>query len=119
VDYRDASVILTRDDFRCVRCGKVVSTSQYSIHHRVLGNRKDRRACVLITLCGSGTTGCHGWVHGHPAEAKLRGWIVSRFAPRTAVPELPVWYEQGPGGKNGWFLLGDDLTLTPGGPLAA
>ena len=111
----DTIAILTRDDFRCVRCGKVVSPGQCSIHHRILGNRKDRRASNLITLCGSGTTGCHGWVHSHPAEAKLRGWIVSRFARRDQTPELPVWYQA----RHRWFLLGDNLTIEPGGPVAA
>lgn len=32
----------------------------------------------LLTLCGSGTTGCHGWVEHHPEWAKAHGWSVSR-----------------------------------------
>ena len=54
--------------------------------------------CNGINLCGSGTTGCHGWVHSHPFEARAMGWIVSRYA----VPhETPVYAAQ-----HGWVLLG-------------
>jgi hypothetical protein len=27
-----------------------------------------------VPLCGSGTTGCHGWAEGHPLLAELLGW---------------------------------------------
>lgn len=107
----DEGFIQRRDGFRCVRCGKVVSLGQFSIHHRILGNRKDRRASNLITLCGSGTTGCHGWVHAHPKDAMELGYIVSKFVRRDLLPQQPVYYGQ-TGGHIGWFLLGDNLTLT-------
>lgn len=58
----------------------------------------------LITLCGSGTTGCHGWVEHHPAEAKALGLSVSRW---SYPPEVAVstW--------RGWLYLHDDGTTTP------
>jgi hypothetical protein len=36
-----------------------------------------------LHLCGSGTTGCHGWVTDHPNAANDRGWLLrSRQQPR-------------------------------------
>ena len=32
----------------------------------------------LVVLCGSGTTGCHGWVESHRAEARELGYLVPR-----------------------------------------
>lgn len=32
----------------------------------------------LLAVCGMGnTSGCHGWIHQHPDEAKARGWLRS------------------------------------------
>lgn len=31
----------------------------------------------LILLCGSGTTGCHGWVESHRDEARALGFLVA------------------------------------------
>jgi hypothetical protein len=30
-----------------------------------------------LHLCGSGTTGCHGWVTTHPSVSRQLGWMVS------------------------------------------
>lgn len=38
----------------------------------------------IVWLCGSGTTGCHGWAEHFPAEAEPDGWAL----PSTAAPEL-------------------------------
>lgn len=41
-----------------------------------------------IRACGSGTTGCHGWVEHHPDYAEQAGWRV----PSWADPEqTPLW----------------------------
>jgi hypothetical protein len=40
-------------------------------------------------LCGSGTTGCHLWVHRHKTAAMAEGWAISRY--NTDSPEeIPV-----------------------------
>lgn len=43
-------------------------------HHVVLRSRGGDDGRTL-PVCGSGTTGCHGWIHAHPAEALERGLI--------------------------------------------
>lgn len=52
----------------------------------------------LIHLCGSGTTGCHGWVHNHPKTAMEYGWIVSMGEDHPET--VPVW-----DAHRGWLLL--------------
>lgn len=99
-DPATARDIAERDWHRCVRCAAGLVAGPRSVHHRVLGNRADRRAANLILLCGSGTTGCHGWVHANPRLARLAGWIVSRHADPVAAP---VYYNQP--GRTGWQVL--------------
>ena len=43
----------------------------------------------LVVLCGSGVTGCHGWVESNRSEAMDAGWIVGRNWRATAT-EIPV-----------------------------
>lgn len=57
----------------------------------------------LILLCGSGTTGCHGWVHAHPANARAAGMILPALRrPALEPTAVPVQY------VDGWHLLSDD-----------
>jgi hypothetical protein len=75
---------MARDNSQCFRCGTVLTERWpgYSCHHRRLRSgggpdTLDNR----IMLCGSGTTGCHGYVHSNRLEAGIGGWIVSRYGP--------------------------------------
>jgi hypothetical protein len=99
--------VAERDGFKCVRCGTAILGAPHSIHHLVLGNRADNRAENLITLCGSGTTGCHGWAHDFPRLAREGGWVRSKHSTTAALE--PVWYEQP--GRTGWHVLLPDLGL--------
>ncbi len=47
----------------------------------------------LVLLCGSGTTGCHGWVHAHPSEAHEQGLYLVAGEMPWQTPMLTV---------NGW-----------------
>lgn len=87
---------------RCARCG-VVIWSNGSRHHRKLRSRGGADAADnLILACGSGTTGCHGWMHANPAEATLLGFIVPSWADPATVPIRHALY--------GWVLLLPDGT---------
>lgn len=91
VDARDAGV--------CRRCG--VAGGQISRHHRKprgMGgaNRSDAgRLSNIVTLCGTGTTGCHGWVEANRAQALREGWLVSSWHDPADVPicghDGPLW----------------------------
>ncbi len=66
----------------CERCHTAEATN---LHHRTpRGMGGSRQAWIdqpanLVLLCGSGTTGCHGWVESHRAWALDQGWLCSRY----------------------------------------
>lgn len=99
-----------RDSYRCVRCGKSPADAVLSTQHRqARGMGGTRRASVnapsnLITLCGTGTTGCHGWVEAHPVEARANGWAVASWDNPATTPVLT---------PRGWVLLDDDFCFEP------
>lgn len=102
------ALVVDRDRGRCLRCGGPGS----NLHHRTArgmggaGPRANSPA-NLIVLCGSGTTGCHGWVEAHPTAAAILGYRVPRGTDPATVPVLDV---------TGWVRLGHDGTAqTPGG----
>lgn len=92
-------LIVARDRGACALCGRVVTHLQrgvaWSIHHRRARGaggtsvRWVNAASNGITLCGSGTTGCHHWVESHPREALRLGLIVS-INGRLRADEVPV-----------------------------
>lgn len=92
IPTRSREIVKTRDVGRCVRCGMAGN----NFHHRRSRSVTDdctHAPCNAITLCGSGTTGCHGWVHAHPFEARAMGWIVSRHATPHDEPVHVRWLD--------------------------
>lgn len=95
-------IVLDRERDACARCGKPLTGPRglaWSIHHRVArGMGGTKRADVncassAVALCGSGTTGCHGWVEANRKKAVTAGFIVSKFGPIAAdVPITHVMY---------------------------
>lgn len=83
---------------RCARCGRAGAFGALPLntHHRRprgMGGTKRGDAnglANLLTLCGSGTTGCHGWVESHRAEARAAGLLVSLHADPQDVP-VQTW----------------------------
>lgn len=95
-----------RDDFRCQRCGASLQVTSGSRHHRMRRRDGGHSPAQLILLCGSGTTGCHGWVHSHPAAARALGLIVPALRrPPLEPDEVPVKVFGA-----GWVLLKRDGT---------
>lgn len=100
-----AHAVDERDEQKCVRCGVWIEGNG-SRHHR------QRRAVGghirpnLILLCGSGTTGCHGWAHANPALARLAGYIVASWVADVAgVPVLVAAAGDLAGSRMVWMLL--------------
>lgn len=69
VNLRDAGV--------CVRCRRVHPLFGVNFDHRKnKGQGGPWSASNGQLLCGSGTTGCHGWKTDHPTDAVTEGWAV-------------------------------------------
>lgn len=79
--------VLERDGHACSRCGVTVQRPFYSLHHRrprgMGGSRLLHTMANLVTLCGSGTTGCHGEIEGDRDRQRQVGWLV----PKGVRPE--------------------------------
>lgn len=69
----DRMKIVVRANFSCEFCGQYNSDSlgMWSVHHRKprgMGGTKSAEAnspLNLLLLCGSGVTGCHGYIESH------------------------------------------------------
>jgi hypothetical protein len=99
--------------FVCARCGAATGRPHplSTQHRQARGMGGTSRTAVnlpsnLLTLCGSGTTGCHGWVEAHPAESRANGWSVPSWETPARIPVL-TW--------RGWMQLDDagGLELLP------
>lgn len=67
----------------CEICGKPGNNA----HHRK--NKSQGGLDVLsnlMLLCGSGTTGCHGWVTVNPHKSRHNGWTVLRHQEPEQIP---------------------------------
>lgn len=67
-------------------CGKHGATNAHHRRNRSQGG-KDVLS-NLILLCGSGTTGCHGWVTENPDWAEIRGYTIK--GTKTVPADVPV-----------------------------
>lgn len=108
------TLVRERDKGLCQMCGRWF---QYpNTHHRINrgsgGSAQYERASLLVTLCGSGTTGDHGWVTQNPKAAGRAsdggiGFLLPRNNPDIDPEREPIRLFEG------WFLLADDGTRTP------
>lgn len=91
-------LVVERDGRRCVCCGAWVPGMPGSIHHRTprgMGGTRDPKVNLpanLLLLCGSGTTGCHGWVEANRERARELGYLVSWW---EHASDIPVVYWDG------------------------
>lgn len=104
---------LERQGWHCLRCGTNIHDPSCwpgrSGHHRQLRRAADpdvrHSPANIVELCGSGTTGCHGWVHQHVAEAERLGLIVPLGIDPLSTP-VRDW-------QGRWLWLNQDGTATP------
>lgn len=108
IPTKTRNLIRERDGGMCRRCGRRGTNVQHRIGR---GSGGSKRAVVndpsaLVTLCGSGTTECHGEITEHPAEAYETGWAIRRSDPRhpSEIPLVDLLGRE--------FLLASDGTVT-------
>lgn len=77
------------------------------------GNWHHRRAAGRIWtpsnglhLCGSGSTGCHGWITENPREARERGWSLLSSQSSRLEPAVIT-------AKGQWCYLTEDGLYVP------
>lgn len=94
------ALVFARDGGRCVRCGWFVSGQRgvhYSLHHRRPRRQGgDRRPetnlpANLITVCGSGVDGCHGYIESCRTESYRAGWLLRADDLPSSEPVLTWW----------------------------
>lgn len=113
-------LIRDRDNWACVHCGcDAIYAAKFrglTTQHRKargMGGTTDpaiNSPSNLITLCGSGTTGCHGWVEDNPTQAHQLGLAVWSHEDPLQVPVHT---------RQGWRLLDNDGLAVPTGPPAS
>lgn len=97
---RTRAIITERDRGHCARCGV---TAGLTFQHRInrgMGGTSDpviSSPANGILLCGSGTTGCHGWVEANPEAAEKLGYAVPTYLDPATVP---VWFW-----GHGWMFV--------------
>lgn len=94
--------VIDRAYSRCEVCDNPINAVpdtrgiMWSIHHRTpraMGGT--RRAWVnlpanLLLVCGSGTTGCHGWIESNRVDATRDGFLISSNAKGVVAEDVKI-----------------------------
>lgn len=98
-DARD--VIRVRSGERCEMCGGPPGSAS---HRRPASQRGTWSPSNLLVACGTGTTGCHGWLESHREAADAGGWQVMHPDEGTTSADYLVWLPR----YGGWVALDDE-----------
>ena len=90
------ALVIDREFGRCAVCYNRINTEEgrgesWSIHHRcprASGGTSRvwvNEAANLLLVCGSGTTGCHGWIESNRDQARRQGLLISSNGRAVAV----------------------------------
>lgn len=99
-------LVTMRDLGVCVKCRRTYM-GMVSRDHRQNRHRGNTRASNLQLLCGTGTTGCHGWKTHNPHAATISGYSVPSWAEPTEWPARR-WADTGIGTLEQIWCLYDD-----------
>jgi hypothetical protein len=109
VDEETRTAVFERAYYRCERCHGGPDVFGWSVHHRVprgMGGSKNpmlHQMANLILLCGSGVSGCHGWVESYRDQARNDGFLLQRVNSAEEIPfidnEKNAWLIDNEGGK--------------------
>ncbi len=94
----------------CERCGRYGANNAH--HRRNQSQGGPDTLSNLMLLCGSGTTGCHGFITEHPLIAIDEGATIPRGDQREPH-EVPVSRFDLTVKDWAWVLLADDGGIEP------
>lgn len=100
VSRETRNLVINRAKFICERCGGELNTM--SVHHRrprkMGGSRlpDTNQPQNLLVLCGTGITGCHGWIESNRHAAVTDGYLLYQNDDPCQHPYL---------GHDGWWWL--------------
>lgn len=107
---RTCDLVDARDRRCCIICGQPLEQAlAASRHHRRMRSHSFpglHETSNLIDVCGSGSTGCHGLIHGDPGFAYSQGWLVHSWDDHPE--DIPVNTY-----LHGWVLLDNQGSWTP------
>ncbi len=86
-------IVAARDEDTCVRCRRGGPANWDHRLNRSQGGYWSPECGQL--LCGSGTTGCHGWRTSHPKEAAAEGWAVPGWGDPLTYPARRYIHDPG------------------------
>lgn len=104
-EKRAREVVRGRDGGRCVRCRRYGPANWDHRRNKSQGGLWAPSNGQL--LCGSGTTGCHGWKTANPREAIAEGWAVPGWADPLVWPARR-WVDSSVGTLTKVWVLYDD-----------
>ena len=115
-DEATRQLVLTRDGYACVCCGKSIIGQQYSIQHvKRRSQGGTNTATNLITLLGTGITACHGRIDSRvDPRDEYRGYTVRSWGDPAVTP---MWLVTGFGSR--WVLRLPDGTYEDADPPEA
>lgn len=92
------NLVLERDGYRCVCCGVSVIGLPYSLQHRKRRSQGgDNSPSNLITVLGTGTTGCHERIDSRrDPEDEAKGYTVRSWDDPALIPVM-IFSEHGSG----------------------
>lgn len=99
-----------RENNRCIVCDRYLRNGEWpgsSHHHRkrrsqTYGDPERHAPSNVIDVCGTdNSTGCHGWIHQHPEQARALGYLLKSYDPEPS--QVPVY-----SCRRGWILLDTD-----------
>jgi hypothetical protein len=83
-------LVLERDGWACVCCGRSVIGQRYSLQHRKRRSQGgDSSPCNLVTVLGDGTSGCHARIDSRSdPHDEAKGYTVRSHDDPALVPVM-------------------------------
>jgi len=91
VDTQTRFGVFARANYQCEKCLDA-PIGGVSVHHRrprMMGGSRNEllhQPANLILLCGSGTSGCHGWVESNRDKARVQGYLIQKVESAEQIP---------------------------------